>query len=262
MDTDEGSISEPILVNVSRELLQAGGVAEAIASTFCEKLTESLIGIIEQLSEAGVHEGQISCLAKSLNIDLDEVMKRTDTVTGSCVGTKRSKRLCLDHAYSVNTPRTVKHCLDIALDALDSTHKRLKVSQQATRCLKVRLDTLQELADSVKEQELLSESACSALLASFTPSASSLIMRTLNSSSGSASTAYPQNCDLLHYLCSSTLARPMTLFVKRSTTVCPIPQPLPTGISPLMATLVSMTKYLSHCVEWFRDEVERKFCVP
>ena len=44
MDTDEDSISEPILVNVSRELLLAGGVAEAIVSTFCEKLTESLIG--------------------------------------------------------------------------------------------------------------------------------------------------------------------------------------------------------------------------
>lgn len=170
-------ITGPVLSYVCHELLHGSDASNAVVDTFCDKLNIAVVAVIQQLKLEGASQTDVKCIVDVLNIDILP-----------SVSQYRSACKLVDHAYVVNTPRTTKHSLNLALDALDSTKKKLKVSRQVTRRMKAKIDTFAKLADSLKREKLLSEDGCSSLLSPFSPSAASLIMRCLNSSN---SGSYP-----------------------------------------------------------------------
>jgi len=104
--------------------------------------------------------------------------RRLEDRNGRSHSTKNDKAI-VDHTYMIRSPSVIKRNLKSALDILHCTKKKLKVHQQKSRRLKVQMKSFEKVLSTLKEKELLSETACSNLKSSFSSSALSEIMTRL-----------------------------------------------------------------------------------
>jgi len=96
-----------------------------------------------------------------------------------------------EHQYLLPSPRKLKRRLDDATDALEQSKKRLKISQQKSRRLAKKLNTMSDVIRDLKEKDMLSTEAAENISSSFSGPALDLVMRCLRKSSGQPVKSYP-----------------------------------------------------------------------
>ena len=123
--------------------------------------------------------------------ELDEQSGTTPEDNSTIQPTSGVPSIVNEHRYGVlESPMKLKRRLNTVNKALESYHKRLKLSQQRSRRLAKKVKSMETVIRDLKEKNLLSQQAAENLSASFSGGALELIKRCMNKGQNSKA-VYP-----------------------------------------------------------------------
>ena len=123
--------------------------------------------------------------------ELDEQSGTTPEDNSTIKPTSGVPSIVNEHRYGVlESPMKLKRRLNTVNKALESYHKRLKLSQQRSRRLAKKVKSMETVIRDLKEKNLLSQQAAENLSASFSGGALELIKRCMNKGQNSKA-VYP-----------------------------------------------------------------------